>query len=164
MKRRGKYLGVKVVLLLLLLLGSLPSEAAELEHEIKLATLAPENSSLMKIFREMDSEVRKETEGRVGFKLFSGFALGNERDIFRKLRFGLIHGATFSAHFLADINPDIRALQVPFLFNNYQEVDHVQVTMDTLEVVQVDRLEFLHIVGISLLCQGVGFVIFFGPL
>ena len=125
MKRRGKYLGVKVFLLLLLLLGSLPSEAAELEHEIKLATLAPENSSLMKIFREMDSELRKETEGRVGFKLFSGFALGNERDIFRKLRFGLIHGATFTANFLADINPDIRTLQVPFLFNSYQEVDYV---------------------------------------
>ena len=125
MKRRGQYLGVIVVLLLLLLLCPLACGAADLQHEIKLATLAPENSSLMKIFREMDSAVRKETEGRVGFKLFSGFALGNERDIFRKLRFGLIHGATFTANFLADINPDIRTLQVPFLFNNYQEVDYV---------------------------------------
>jgi TRAP-type C4-dicarboxylate transport system substrate-binding protein len=122
---RGKYLVVIALILFLLLLGSLPSEAAELQHEIKLATLAPENSTLMKIFREMDSAVRKETEGRVGFKLFAGFALGNERDIFRKLRFGLIQGATFSANFLADINPDIRTLQVPFLFNNYQEVDYV---------------------------------------
>ena len=124
-RQRRKYRAMTVALLLGLLLGPSPSWAAELQHEIALATLAPENSTLMKIFREMDSEVRKETEGRVGFKLFSGFALGNERDIFRKLRFGLIHGATFSAHFLADINPDIRALQVPFLFNNYQEVDFV---------------------------------------
>ncbi|MCG6917355.1 MAG: TRAP transporter substrate-binding protein DctP, partial [Deltaproteobacteria bacterium] len=116
MRGRGKNLGVIALFLLLLFFGSLPSEAAELQHEIKLATLAPENSTLMKIFREMDSEVRKETEGRVGFKLFSGFVLGDERDVFRKLRIGLIHAATFTSTFLAEINPDIRTLQLPFLF------------------------------------------------
>jgi len=125
MKGKAQYLGVIVVLLLLLILGPLPTKAADLQHEIKLATLAPENSSLMKVFREMDSEVRKKTEGRVGFKLFSGFVLGDERDVFRKLRIGLIHAATFTSTFLAEINPDIRTLQLPFLFNNYKEVDHV---------------------------------------
>ena len=125
MKQRRKYPLVIVVIFLLVLLGSFPGEAEELQHEIKLATLAPENSSLMEIFREMDRELRKETEGRVGFKLYSGFALGDEQDIFRKLRFGLIQAATFTSTFLADINPDIRALQIPFLFNNYQEVDYV---------------------------------------
>lgn len=99
--------------------------AAEPEYEIKLATLAPENSSLVKIFKEIDGELRRETGGRVGFKIFSGFALGDERDVFRKLRIGLIHAATFSANFLNDLNPNMRVLQVPFLFNNYQEVDHV---------------------------------------
>jgi len=123
--RRGKYVAVIFFSLFLLLLCPLPIKAADLQHEIKLATLAPENSSLMKIFKEMDIELREETEGRVGFKLFSGFALGDERDIFRKLRFGLIQAATFTSNFLADINPDIRTLQVPFLFNNYQEVDYV---------------------------------------
>jgi TRAP-type C4-dicarboxylate transport system substrate-binding protein len=125
LKGKGKYFSAIFFLLFLFLLCPLPNRAADLQNEIKIATLAPENSSLMKIFREMDSELRKETEGRVGFRLFSGFALGNERDIFRKLRFGLIHGATFTANFLADINPDIRTLQVPFLFNDYQEVDYV---------------------------------------
>ncbi len=99
--------------------------AAEPEYEIKLATLAPENSSLVKTFKEIDDEVRKETGGRVGFKIFSGFALGDERDVFRKLRIGLVHAATFSANFLNDLSPNMRVLQVPFLFNNYQEVDHV---------------------------------------
>ena len=101
------------------------SHAAQPQHEIKLATLAPENSSLMKIFREMNSELLRETEGRVGFKIFSGFVLGDERDVFRKLRIGQIHAATFTSTFLTTINPDISALHVPFLFNNYQEVDYV---------------------------------------
>ncbi len=99
--------------------------AAKPEYEIKLATLAPENSSLVKIFEEMDAELRKETGGRVGFKIFSGFALGDERDVFRKLRIGLVQAATFSANFLNDLNPNMRVLQVPFLFKNYQEVDYV---------------------------------------
>ena len=122
---RVRYFAVTMLPLFILLLCPLPAKTAELQHEIKLATLAPENSSLMKIFREMDSELRKETQGRVGFKLFSGFALGDEQDVFRKLRFGLIHGATFTSTFLGDINPEIRVLQIPFLFNNYQEVDYV---------------------------------------
>jgi len=123
----GRYRYNIVFILLLFFLLSCPifSHAARPQHEIKLATMAPENSSLMKIFQEMNRELLKETEGRVGFKLFSGFALGDERDVFRKLRIGLIHAATFTSNFLANINPDIRALQVPFLFNNYQEVDYV---------------------------------------
>ena len=125
MSPRLKYFALILLPILVLLLCPLTAKTAGLQHEIKLATLAPENSSLMKIFREMDSELRKETEGRVGFKLFSGFALGDEQDIFRKLRFGLIQGATFTSTFLADINQGIRVLQIPFLFNNYQEVDHV---------------------------------------
>jgi TRAP-type C4-dicarboxylate transport system substrate-binding protein len=100
-------------------------QAAGPEYEIKLATLAPENSSLMRIFKEMNSELFKETEGRVGLKIFSGFALGDERDVFRKMRIGLIHAATFTSNFLSHTNPDMRILQVPFLFNNYQEIDYI---------------------------------------
>jgi TRAP-type C4-dicarboxylate transport system substrate-binding protein len=121
----GKLNVLLILLLFLLLSFPIYSLAAQPQHEIKLATLAPENSSLMKIFREMNAELLKETEGRVGFKLFSGFVLGDERDVFRKLRIGLIHAATFTSTFLATINPDMRALQVPFLFNNYQEVDYI---------------------------------------
>lgn len=120
-----KYHVVVIILLFLTLFCPVLSQADRPQLEIKLATLAPENSSLMKIFREMDSELQKETEGRVGFRLFSGFVLGDERDVFRKLRIGLIHAATFTSTFLGDINPDMRPLQVPFLFNNYQEVDYV---------------------------------------
>lgn len=99
--------------------------AAKPQYEIKLATLAPENSTLMRIFREMDAEVRRETGGRVGFKMFSGFALGDERDVFRKMRIGMIQAATFTSTFLNDLSREMRALQVPFLFDNYQEVDYV---------------------------------------
>lgn len=120
---------VGIFLFFFILVCPFPLHSAQPQHEIKLATMAPENSSLMKIFREMNAELLQETEGRVGFKLFSGFALGDERDVFRKLRIGLIHAAAFSSTFLNTINPELRTLQVPFLFNNYEEVDYVLAQM-----------------------------------
>lgn len=95
------------------------------EHEIKLATLAPENSSLMQIFNDMNAELMKETGGKVGFKMYAGFVLGDEEDVLRKLRVGMIHGAAFTATALTDMNADLRVTLIPFLFNNYQEVDYV---------------------------------------
>lgn len=98
---------------------------AQPEYEIKLATLAPENSLLMQIFNDMNAEVMKETGGKVGFKMYAGFVLGDEEDVLRKLRVGMVHGATFTTTALTDINPDLRVTLIPFLFNDYQEVDYV---------------------------------------
>ena len=113
-------LGLAVLLILTPRLGW-----AAPEHEIKLATLAPENSSLMQIFNQMNDELIKTTNGRLGFKMYAGFVLGNEADVLRKLRIGFVNAATFTNTALTDINPDLRVLQVPFLFNNYDEVDAV---------------------------------------
>lgn len=106
------------------------SWSAPPEHEIKLATLAPENSSLMRIFNEMNVELLKETGGKVGFKMFAGFVLGDEDDVVRKLRVGMIHAATFTSTALTDMNPDLRVFQVPFLFSTHEEVDQVLTKMD----------------------------------
>ena len=99
--------------------------AAPPEHELKIATLAPENSSLMQIFNEMNAELLKETGGKVGFKMYTGFVLGDEEDVLRKLRIGMMHGAVFTVTALTDINPALRVSLIPFLFNNYDEVDYV---------------------------------------
>jgi TRAP-type C4-dicarboxylate transport system substrate-binding protein len=104
--------------------------AAPPQYEIKIATLAPENSSLMQIFNEMNSELLKETDGKVGFKMFPGFVLGDEEDVFRKLHIGLVQAAVFTSTALTDIDPDLRVLQVPFLFHNYGEVDYVMSKME----------------------------------
>lgn len=111
--------------LLLLVLTPRSGWTAAPEYEIKLATLAPENSSLMRIFNEMNDELLKATNGRLGFKMYAGFVLGDEADVLRKLRIGLVNAATFTNTALTDINPELRVLQIPFLFNHYEEVDHI---------------------------------------
>jgi len=99
-------------------------------YELKVATLAPDHSTFMQIFNEMNEELLRETEGRVGFRVYSGFAMGDEEDVLRKVRVGLVHGAVFTASALTDINVDFRVLQIPFLFNDYEEVDHVKSVLD----------------------------------
>lgn len=118
-------IAVSLALLLLSLAGVAPAWSAKPKYEIKLATLAPENSSLMRIFNEMNAELLKETNGQLGFRMYAGFVLGDEADVLRKLRIGLVQGAVFTNTALTDVNPELRVLQVPFLFNNYQEVDYI---------------------------------------
>jgi len=50
----------------------------------------------MKIFNDMNAELLKESGGKVGFKMFAGFALGDEDDVLRKLRAGMVHAASFT--------------------------------------------------------------------
>lgn len=129
---RRKFFALSFVLLSVLAVFSASAAfaAGEPEYEIKLATMAPENSSMMQIFNEMNTELLKETGGKVGLKLFAGFVLGDEEDVLRKLRIGMVHAAAFTASALTDVNHDLRALLVPFLFDNYQEVDHIMTKLE----------------------------------
>jgi TRAP-type transport system periplasmic protein len=126
-KRQEERKGASYVSLLFLLISIFMPQSGWTapEYEIKLATLAPENSSLMQIFNAMNAELLKATDGRMGFKMYAGFVLGDEPDVLRKLRIGLVNAATFTNTALTDINPDLRILQVPFLFNNYEEMDFI---------------------------------------
>jgi len=92
---------------------------------IKIATLAPEGSTWMQIFNELNTEVKKKTDGNVRFKLYPGGILGDEPDILRKMFIGQIQGAVLSAPGLSGLNRDMDVFQIPFLFQTYDEVDHV---------------------------------------
>jgi TRAP-type C4-dicarboxylate transport system substrate-binding protein len=93
--------------------------------EVKLATLAPDGSTWMKTMRALDKEVRARTENRVGFKFFPGGVQGDERDVIRKMRNGQVHGAAFTGFGLGSIVPEVRVLELPFMFESLEELDHV---------------------------------------
>lgn len=97
---------------------------------IKLATLAPEGSVWMNVFDRLNNEVMEKTKGRVRFKIYPGGVLGDEIDMFRKIRIGQIHGGGFTGLGLGMVYKDILVIQLPFLFNNYHEVDYVLSKME----------------------------------
>jgi len=117
------------VLLLVLVTSALLLTGGEIDAkttEIKVALITPEGSTWTKTLRNMAAEVRKQTGGKVKFKIFSGGVSGDESDVLRKMRVNLIHAAGFSGVGLGIILPKIRILEAPLLFNNYKEIDLVK--------------------------------------
>jgi TRAP-type C4-dicarboxylate transport system substrate-binding protein len=98
--------------------------------QIKFATLAPDGSTWMKVMRAFDTELREQTENRVGFKFYPGGVQGDEEVVLRKIRNGQLHGGGFTGFGLGSVSKDFRAMEVPFMFHSIDEVDHVRGELD----------------------------------
>ena len=103
-------------------LGKKPKPATQ----IKFATLAPEGSLWMKAMREIDDAVRERTENRVGFKFYPGGVQGDEKDVLRKIRNGQLHSGGFTGFGLGAVAPEVRVMELPFLFETLSELEHVR--------------------------------------
>ncbi|MDE3058845.1 MAG: TRAP transporter substrate-binding protein DctP [Bacteroidota bacterium] len=95
------------------------------EYTIKFATLAPEGSTWMNVMHEYDNAIRKESGGRLGFKIYAGGVAGDEQDVLRKIRLGQYHSAGFTGVGMGKIAPEVRILDSPFLFKSHAEVDYI---------------------------------------
>ncbi|MBD3237149.1 MAG: ABC transporter substrate-binding protein [Candidatus Eisenbacteria bacterium] len=90
--------------------------------EFKIATIAPDGSTWMKLMRELDERVRAETDGAVGFRFYPGGQHGSDLDVLRKMRTGQLHGAGLTGVGLGEIEPALRIMELPFLFRTADEV------------------------------------------
>jgi TRAP-type C4-dicarboxylate transport system substrate-binding protein len=128
---RGYAIKILAVSLLVLLIFVQSATCAEKSLVIKLATLAPEGSSWMKTFNVLNTEVMKRTENKVQFKIYPGGVLGDEMDMLRKLKIGQLQGVALTSAGLSTLYKEMDVLQVPFLFQTYEEVDTVLKKMDS---------------------------------
>lgn len=92
---------------------------------IKFAALAPEGSTWIKTMRALDTRLREKSGGRLGLLIYAGGIAGDELDVLRKMRIGQIHCAGFGGLGLTRILPEVRILDLPFLFRNAEETDRV---------------------------------------
>jgi TRAP-type C4-dicarboxylate transport system substrate-binding protein len=129
MQRRIVIKGLAVVLGAILLFIAPVVVSAEEGLVVKMATLAPEGSSWMKTFNAINAEVTAKTKGAVSFKAYPGGVLGDEKDMMRKMQIGQIHAAVMTTGGLAALFREIDVLHIPFLFQNYGEVDYILKTM-----------------------------------
>jgi len=117
--------------LLVFLFFTSPVYGAEKNVVIKLGTLAPEGSSWIKTFNTLNAEVMKKTESKVQFKIYPGGVLGDETDMLRKLKIGQIQGVALTSAGLSALFKEMDVLQIPFLFQTYEEVDATLKKMDS---------------------------------
>lgn len=125
MKKSSKASSLLGGIFILLFFGCPPLAQPKEQYLIKLATLAPEGSPWMDTFHTIQDEVKGKTGGKVKLRAYPGGVLGEDRDMLRKIRIGQIHGGGFTGTGLSLINGDIAAMGIPFLFENYGEVDFV---------------------------------------
>lgn len=93
--------------------------------EIKFAVLAPEGSTWMNLMRELDEEIKKETDGKLSFRIYPGGISGDEIDVIRKMNLGSIDSTGFTGVGLGQILPSVRILELPRLFTSQEEIDYV---------------------------------------
>lgn len=108
-----------------------PAPAAGPAKIIKMATLAPDGTTLAKGLIAMKNEVVAKTGGKVDFQLYFGGTAGDEKDVVRKMRIGQLTGGALTGVGLGMIEPEIRVLELPFLFKSYGQADQVYANLRT---------------------------------
>lgn len=93
---------------------------------LKVATIAPKGHAMTQRMDEFNEEIIKATGNDVGFKIYWGGVQGDDDNVFRKIRLGQLHGGFFSGYSLGHIVPEIRVTELPYLFNNDDEVEYVR--------------------------------------
>lgn len=91
--------------------------------EIKLATLAPANTSWHKALLDMGAAWNKETQGRVTLTVYPGGIQGDESTMIRKMRPGIetLQASFLTAAGLAELDDAFNAFVMPFFFENDAE-------------------------------------------
>lgn len=103
-----------------------PPLAAEKVHILKFATLAPAGTTWVNLLEEWADDVREKSRGRLIFKIYPGGVQGDEPDVLKKIRFGQLHGGAFTGYGIGHFYSPARVLELPFLFNDIDEIDHVR--------------------------------------
>jgi TRAP-type C4-dicarboxylate transport system substrate-binding protein len=91
--------------------------------EIKLATLAPANTSWHKALLDMGAAWNKDTDGRVTLTVYPGGIQGDESTTIRKMRPGIdtLQASFLTAAGLAELDDAFNAFVMPFFFENDAE-------------------------------------------
>ena len=94
--------------------------------EIKMATLAPKDSPWCDVLVRMGERWKTISKGNVKLTIFAGGVMGDEPDTVNKLRIKLIQAVALTGAGMGEIEKGVAALQIPLLFDSYEELDYVR--------------------------------------
>lgn len=124
----------KIIIGLTAAVLAITGQAAAAQTQLKIATLAPQNSAWATAFKAGADEIEARTDGRVKLKFFWGGAQGAESKVLQKIKIGQLHGGTFSPTDFQEQYADLNIYGLPFFFKSADEVEYVRERIDpTLE-------------------------------
>lgn len=97
---------------------------------LKMASLAPKNVGWARNIRNiMHPALDRVTKGELKLKWYWNGIMGDDKDYVAKMRDGKLDGAALTPIGLLKVCPAMAVLQLPFLFNNYKEIDYIRNNM-----------------------------------
>ncbi|MBF0449526.1 MAG: TRAP transporter substrate-binding protein DctP [Candidatus Magnetomorum sp.] len=97
---------------------------------LKMASLAPKNVGWARNIRNiMHPALDRITHGKLKLKWFWGGIMGDDKDYIEKMKSGKLDGAALTSYGMILACPEMAVLELPFLFNNYDEVDYIREKM-----------------------------------
>lgn len=106
--------------------GAARSAGAESATELRIATLAPNGSSWMRVFNAWNRTLQKETDNTLKLRFYAGGSQGDERDFVRKMRAGQMDGAALTNIGLGQLVRPVLVLSVPGVLSEYEELYRVR--------------------------------------
>jgi TRAP-type C4-dicarboxylate transport system substrate-binding protein len=92
---------------------------------IKLATIVPDGSIWDKALKQMGADWSTASEGRVTTTIYGGGTQGDDPTVLRKIRLNALQGASLTPIGLANIDGAFNVFNVPFFYDNYDELNAV---------------------------------------
>jgi len=97
---------------------------------LKIATAAPKGTPWQTAMDNSAAEILERTEGRVKFKYYYGGVQGNDDQVRKKIRAGIMQGGAFTPGALNEDYRDINLYTLPLVFESNEEADFVRRQMD----------------------------------
>ncbi|MEW5734870.1 MAG: TRAP transporter substrate-binding protein DctP [Thermodesulfobacteriota bacterium] len=105
-------------------------DAEKAKYIWKMATLAPKGVGwAIHVNNLLLPWVKKMSNGEVYIKIYWGGVMGDEDAAIKKMSIGQLQGGGFSGQGATMLCPEFAVFELPFLFNDYGEVDYIKDTM-----------------------------------
>jgi TRAP-type C4-dicarboxylate transport system substrate-binding protein len=101
-----------------------PAHAAE--HTLRIASLAPKNSSWGKVYAVWQKALEKKTDGKLEVQMFFNGVQGNEDAMVSKMKTGQLDGAALTSVGLSYIYKSVLVLQIPGVMTTWEQLDQVR--------------------------------------
>lgn len=112
-------------------------EARAEEYVMKIATVAPDNTPWSELLKMYKKAVEEKSAGRIKVKVYLGGTLGDENETVLKAKRGQIQAVGASTGAVASQVPELNVIELPFLFRNYAEADHI---IDTILTPELEKI------------------------
>lgn len=97
---------------------------------LRLATLAPKDTSFDKTLRKMGQSWKNDTGGKASLIVYAGGSQGSESELIEKMRINRLHAALLTGIGLSEIDDSVAVFQkVPLLYRSFDELEHVMENM-----------------------------------